>query len=194
MPQTEHLINHDDVRRLTTYKCRYLQMSSLCVVLLAVLGASGAEAPLGHQSSSTRGSRLPCTQKRMLYLRGGSTDGPEQEVTVHHACSGEPANLVWKKDLGNEFVTLVIVRHGQSIWNKDNRFTAWMDVPLSRQGLDDARCAAMHLKPAGIRFDIAFTSVLQRAIKTCNTILEEIGQLWIPTVCDWQVPRISHKL
>ena len=92
------------------------------------------------------------------------------------------------------FFHLPIVRHGQSIWNKDNRFTAWMDVPLSRQGLDDAGCAAMHLKPAGIRFDIAFTSVLQRAIKTCNTILEEIGQLWIPTVCDWQVPRISHKL
>jgi bisphosphoglycerate-dependent phosphoglycerate mutase family 1 len=90
------------------------------------------------------------------------------------------------------FFHFPIVRHGQSIWNKDNRFTAWMDVPLSRQGLDDAACAAMHLKPAGIRFDIAFTSVLQRAIKTCNTILEEIGQLWIPTVCDWQVPRISH--
>jgi hypothetical protein len=88
-------------------------MSSLCVVLLALLGVSGAAAPLEHQSASTRGSRLPCTQKRMLHLRGGATDCTEQEVTVNHACSGEPANLVWKPDLGDEFVTLVLVRHGQ---------------------------------------------------------------------------------
>jgi hypothetical protein len=90
-------------------------------------------------------------------------------------------------DVGDEFVQLVVVRHGMSIWNKDNRFTAWMDVPLSQGGLSDARRAAALCSAAGIRFDVAFTSVLQRAVKTCNMILEEIGQLWVPTVCDWRL-------
>ena len=90
-------------------------------------------------------------------------------------------------DMTSEFVRLVMVRHGTSIWNRDNRFTAWMDVPLSEQGLDDARKAAKLCKTAGISFDVAFTSVLQRAIKTCHMILEEIGQLWVPTVCDWRL-------
>ena len=108
----------DDVRRRTTYTRRSLQMSSLCVVLLALLGASGVSnhsffSPVGNPVA-TRGSRLPCTQKRMLHLRGGATDGTEQEVTVNNARSGEPANLVWKPDLGDEFVTLVIVRYGHS--------------------------------------------------------------------------------
>lgn len=85
-------------------------------------------------------------------------------------------------DLEDDLVRLVLVRHGMSIWNKDNRFTAWMDVPLSRHGLDDAQRAGMLCRKAGIRFDMAFTSVLQRAVKTCHMILEEIRQLWIPTV------------
>ena len=89
--------------------------------------------------------------------------------------------------LGDEFVTLVLVRHGESIWNKDNRFTAWMDVPLSTVGLSDARRAANLCRRAGIRFDVAFTSVLHRAVKTCHTILEHIGQLWIPTHSDWRL-------
>ena len=89
--------------------------------------------------------------------------------------------------LGDEFVTLVLVRHGESIWNKDNRFTAWMDVPLSTVGLSDARRAADLCRRAGIRFDVAFTSVLHRAVKTCHTILEHIGQLWIPTHSDWRL-------
>src|SRR5437016_2757557 len=69
---------------------------------------------------------------------------------------------------------LVLVRHGQSQWNLENRFTGWVDVPLSAKGLDEARHAGQSLK--GIRFDVAFTSNLKRAQDTLKIILEQIGQ------------------
>src|SRR5688572_1984244 len=69
---------------------------------------------------------------------------------------------------------LVLVRHGQSQWNLENRFTGWIDVPLSNKGEEEAKSAGKALK--GIRFDIAFTSLLKRAQHTLNFILEEIGQ------------------
>src|SRR6266850_7250329 len=73
---------------------------------------------------------------------------------------------------------LVLVRHGQSQWNLENRFTGWVDVPLSEKGLEEARQAGLSLK--GIRFDCAFTSNLKRAQDTLKIILEQIGQTGIP--------------
>ena len=83
--------------------------------------------------------------------------------------------------------TLVLVRHGQSSWNLENRFTGWWDVPLSDQGQKEARTAGTLLAEAGVVFDRAHTSVLTRAIHTLNLALEEMGQLWIPVARSWRL-------
>ncbi len=83
--------------------------------------------------------------------------------------------------------TLVLVRHGQSSWNLENRFTGWWDVPLSDQGQKEARTAGTLLSEAGLVFDRAHTSVLTRAIHTLNLALEEMGQLWIPVARSWRL-------
>jgi 2,3-bisphosphoglycerate-dependent phosphoglycerate mutase len=80
--------------------------------------------------------------------------------------------------------TLVLLRHGESQWNLENRFTGWVDVPLSPKGEEEARQAGEKLKAAGIHFDIAFTSVLQRAIRTMKITLEILGQNHIPVEKD----------
>jgi 2,3-bisphosphoglycerate-dependent phosphoglycerate mutase len=80
--------------------------------------------------------------------------------------------------------TLVLLRHGESQWNLENRFTGWVDVPLSSKGEEEARQAGEKLKAAGIRFDLAFTSMLQRAIRTMEMALEILGQNNIPVEKD----------
>ncbi len=82
---------------------------------------------------------------------------------------------------------LVLVRHGQSIWNLENRFTGWTDVGLTEQGLAEAHEAGRLLRENGYVFDIAYTSVLRRAIKTLWIILEEMDLEWIPVVRAWQL-------
>ena len=82
---------------------------------------------------------------------------------------------------------LVLVRHGQSQWNQENRFTGWVDVPLSAQGVREAEDAGRLLRDKGFHFDIAHTSLLKRAIKTCFTILEQMDELWIPIVKEWRL-------
>ncbi len=82
---------------------------------------------------------------------------------------------------------LVLVRHGQSTWNEENRFTGWTDVDLSEQGRLEAKLAGELLKEAGFTFDIAFTSVLKRAIKTLWIILEELDLMWIPIFNSWRL-------
>lgn len=82
---------------------------------------------------------------------------------------------------------LVLIRHGFSEWNAKNLFTGWRDVNLTERGVEEAKAAGKKLKEAGFEFDIAFTSVLTRAIKTCNIVLEEANQLWIPQVKNWRL-------
>ncbi|UQA55388.1 2,3-diphosphoglycerate-dependent phosphoglycerate mutase [Polyangium aurulentum] len=82
---------------------------------------------------------------------------------------------------------LVLVRHGESQWNKENRFTGWVDVPLSEKGLEEARAAGRMLAAEGLRFDVAYTSVLKRAIKTLWVVLEELDLMWIPIHESWRV-------
>jgi len=82
---------------------------------------------------------------------------------------------------------LVLVRHGQSVWNLENRFTGWTDVDLTEQGMAEAKTGGQLLKEGGYEFDIAYTSVLKRAIKTLNIIQEEMGLEWIPVVRAWQL-------
>ncbi|MFA7440716.1 MAG: 2,3-diphosphoglycerate-dependent phosphoglycerate mutase [Sphingomonadaceae bacterium] len=81
---------------------------------------------------------------------------------------------------------LILIRHGQSEWNLQNRFTGWWDVDLSERGESEARAAGKALKEAGYNFDLGMTSVQTRAIRTLNIVLEEMGQLWIPVVRDWR--------
>lgn len=80
---------------------------------------------------------------------------------------------------------LVLLRHGQSQWNLDNRFTGWVDVDLTEQGESEAREAGRLLKEEGFSFDLAYTSVLKRAIRTLWLALEELDQVWIPVHRNW---------
>ena len=75
---------------------------------------------------------------------------------------------------------LVLVRHGQSQWNLENRFTGWIDVPLTEQGISEAHSAGEQIREAGIEFDAAWTSVLKRAIHTLWIILDELDASWLP--------------
>jgi 2,3-bisphosphoglycerate-dependent phosphoglycerate mutase len=83
--------------------------------------------------------------------------------------------------------TLVLLRHGESQWNKENRFTGWTDVDLSEQGILEAHDAGKLLKEKGFTFDIAYTSVLKRAINTLNIVLGEMDLQWIPVIKTWQL-------
>ncbi|MDR1425284.1 MAG: 2,3-diphosphoglycerate-dependent phosphoglycerate mutase [Azoarcus sp.] len=82
---------------------------------------------------------------------------------------------------------IVLLRHGESTWNKENRFTGWTDVDLTAQGVAEAHAAGQLLKREGYGFDLAFTSVLKRANKTLNAVLEELDLLWIPVEHSWRL-------
>jgi 2,3-bisphosphoglycerate-dependent phosphoglycerate mutase len=83
--------------------------------------------------------------------------------------------------------TLVLLRHGQSQWNLENRFTGWWDVDLSDLGIQEARGAGRLMCDKGLNFDACFTSVLTRAIRTLHLALHEMDQLWLPTAKDWRL-------
>jgi 2,3-bisphosphoglycerate-dependent phosphoglycerate mutase len=83
--------------------------------------------------------------------------------------------------------TLVLLRHGQSQWNLENRFTGWWDVDLSDQGIGEARAAGALLRDKGLDFDCCFTSVLTRAIRTLHLVLHEMDRLWLPVTKDWHL-------
>jgi len=82
---------------------------------------------------------------------------------------------------------LVLLRHGQSTWNKENRFTGWTDVDLSPLGVEEAKASAKHLQEEGLSFDVAYTSLLKRAIRTLWIVLEETDQMWIPVHRHWEL-------
>jgi 2,3-bisphosphoglycerate-dependent phosphoglycerate mutase len=87
---------------------------------------------------------------------------------------------------------LVLLRHGESTWNKENRFTGWTDVDLSEKGLAEAKAAGQLLKADGFTFDVAFTSVLTRAIRTCWIVLDELNLLWLPVERSWRLNEKSY--
>lgn len=84
-------------------------------------------------------------------------------------------------------MNLVLIRHGESQWNLENRFTGWTDVDLSEKGVNEAHNAGNELKKEGYKFDIAYTSYQKRAIKTLNIVLEEMDQLYIPVIKSWRL-------
>ena len=83
--------------------------------------------------------------------------------------------------------SLVLIRHGQSAWNLENRFTGWWDVDLTEKGVEEAKAAGRLLAEKGLDFDLTFTSLQTRAIKTLNLALEEMGRLWLPVEKDWRL-------
>ena len=82
---------------------------------------------------------------------------------------------------------VVLLRHGESQWNLDNRFTGWTDVDLSEKGIEEAKAAGKILKEKGFSFDIAYTSVLKRALRTLWLALDEMDLLWIPVIKSWRL-------
>src|SRR5574337_1599157 len=83
--------------------------------------------------------------------------------------------------------TLVLVRHGESTWNLENRFTGWTDVPLTATGVEQARQAGRLLRDEGYEFDVAYSSVLKRAVWTLWHALEAMDRVWLPVVNDWRL-------
>jgi 2,3-bisphosphoglycerate-dependent phosphoglycerate mutase len=83
--------------------------------------------------------------------------------------------------------TLVLLRHGESTWNRENRFTGWTDVDLSNTGLAEARDAGRQIREAGLDFDLAYTSVLRRAIRTLWIALDELDRMWLPVEHSWRL-------
>ena len=82
---------------------------------------------------------------------------------------------------------LVLLRHGQSAWNLENRFTGWVDVDLTETGVQEARAAGALLQAEGFAFDVAFTSVLKRAIRTLWLVLDEMDLMWVPVERSWRL-------
>ena len=82
---------------------------------------------------------------------------------------------------------VVLLRHGESVWNKENRFTGWTDVDLSDHGREEGQAAGRSLKELGLTFDVAYTSVLKRAIRTLWLVLDEMDLMWIPVHRDWRL-------
>jgi 2,3-bisphosphoglycerate-dependent phosphoglycerate mutase len=84
-------------------------------------------------------------------------------------------------------IKLVLLRHGESVWNKENRFTGWTDVDLSEKGVAEAKKAGQVLKKEGFAFDVAYTSVLKRSIRTLWLVLDEMDLMWIPVYNSWRL-------
>jgi len=86
---------------------------------------------------------------------------------------------------------IVFMRHGESTWNLENRFTGWTDVDLTEKGINEARTAGRVLREAGFAFDVAYTSVLKRAIRTLWLALDEMDQMYLPIKNDWRLTSRS---
>jgi 2,3-bisphosphoglycerate-dependent phosphoglycerate mutase len=92
-----------------------------------------------------------------------------------------------KKDIGRDLYQLILLRHGESAWNRDNRFTGWTDVDLTDKGVHEALESALLLKQTAYDFDIVFTSVLKRCIRTIWIVLEQMERMWLPVEKSWRL-------
>ena len=88
-------------------------------------------------------------------------------------------------------IELVLLRHGQSVWNAENCFTGWADVDLTPRGIEEARQAGRLLERAGYTFDVAYTSLLKRAIRTLWLVLDEMDLMWIPVHRSWGMTKYT---
>src|SRR5258708_40164405 len=88
---------------------------------------------------------------------------------------------------------LVLLRHGESDWNRENRFTGWTDVDLSPRGVEEAHAAGRLLRAEGLRFDLAFTSLLKRAVRTLWIALDELDQMWLAVEKSWRLNERHYR-
>jgi len=161
-------------------------MRSFLLLALPLLSAA-ALAPQGNAPLSLRRSSTLALadSSSNLALRGGFNPADVVGDVVKNVLhlGGDS-----KEGLDEDgYYTLVLVRHGESQWNKENRFTGWVDVPLAETGVAEAERAGKALKEEGFEFDVMYTSRLQRAIRTGVTVLGELGQLWIPIEQTWRL-------
>ena len=108
-------------------------------------------------------------------------------------CPGVTATVPWAigrvfaHERNTKLYKIVLVRHGQSQWNLDNRFTGWYDVDLSEKGREEAAAGGQLLKEGGYEFDVVYTSVLKRAIRTMQIVMDEMDQMWVPVIRNWRL-------
>src|SRR5262249_36333919 len=129
---------------------------------------------------------FPRLFQTFLGLHGLARPLSQTANDCYHAYS-LPTNLINHKGAYSRMKTLVLLRHGESVWNRENRFTGWTDVDLSEKGIEEALSAGTEMKIAGYKFDIAYTSVLKRAIKTLNLALDQMDLDWIPVAKAWRL-------
>ena len=98
-----------------------------------------------------------------------------------------PHKILFEQTEGKTVMKLVLLRHGESEWNLQNRFTGWTDVNLSDTGVNEASGAGKLLKNDGFDFDICYTSYLKRAIQTLNLVLQQMDREWLPVVKSWKL-------
>ena len=118
-------------------------------------------------------------ERPQQHAAGKEGDHDQQQVVLDELHEGRHYNRAMHK--------LVLLRHGESDWNRENRFTGWTDVDLSPAGIAEAHKGGRQLKADGYAFDIAYTSVLKRAIRTLWIALDELDQMWLPVVKDWRL-------
>src|SRR5215216_1852535 len=135
----------------------------------------------------------PSPISRSARLQGRSRPGPPAapiaSASTTSCCESKrsSARLGASREGARSVFKVVLLRHGESTWNKENRFTGWTDVDLSATGMEEARHAGRLLRESGFAFDVAHTSVLKRAIRTLWIVLDELDQMWIPVHLSWRL-------
>ena len=130
------------------------------------------------------------SQESWHWLLIAHAPGPERQESLLTAALSlwYKSQFIQQPEQGTEVIgKLVLVRHGQSIWNVENLFTGWTDVDLTEQGRNEAREAGRLLKAEGFTFDVVYTSVLKRAIRTMWTVLDEMDLMWLPVERSWRL-------
>lgn len=128
----------------------------------------------------------PILALSLAYLASGFTTSPRSSAFAGQHLRQASASSRALSALEMKY-TLVLVRHGESTWNKENRFTGWVDCPLSEEGEQEAVKGGRLLKDEGFKFDKAYTSTLKRAIKTLWIVLEELDLMYIPIENTWRL-------
>lgn len=161
-----------------------------------LLPLAGLMCPSEHECLSQVGSsrgmsailcHYPGSYKKSVVCWLGLTVGQTVCVCVHNLKGLREVKL--RRHTVNMAAVhrLVIVRHGESAWNQENRFCGWFDADLSEKGTEEAKRGAQAIKDAGMKFDVCYTSVLKRAVKTLWTIMEGTDQMWLPVHRTWRL-------
>jgi len=144
-----------------------------------------AAIPAGPAAAVGEVRRRSVAFRRSAWRRVAALASVGVAVAAYLRCGPEPAFFGKKHDEG--VYTLVMLRHGESTWNLENRFTGWVDVDVTPKGLEEASSAGKLMSKANLTFDMAFTSYQKRALKTLGVTLEEMDLLWIPVEKSWRL-------